>query len=162
MGAATNAPRAADAPRVGAPQPRGVRDDAVTADAGTLEVTLDLSEELLQLMPPPPAGGWSVRMPPTPPATEWLRRWEYPPVRRAQRLSYMSAALVPSIDRQRLLQASSVRERLQIAIVALSEARRRLVAVTALEAMRRGDGRGDGRGDDADDGHEPGGLTFGI
>ena len=44
---------------------------------------LALSDELLQLMPPAPADGWTVQMPSTPPATEWLRRWEYPPVRRA-------------------------------------------------------------------------------
>jgi len=89
-------------------------------------------------------------MPPTPPATEWLRRWEYPPVRRAQRLSYMIAAGLPTIDRARLLHASSVRERLQISIVALSETRRRLAARAALEPV-------------VDDAPPPDGLdAFGI
>ena len=102
---------------------------------------LALSDELLQLMPPAPADGWTVQMPSTPPATEWLRRWEYPPVRRAQRLSFMMATLLPALDRQRLLQASSVRERLQLSIVHLCEVRRRLVARAALEGpAAEGDG----------------------
>jgi len=125
---------------------------ARAADDGALPAVpeLQLSDQLLQLMPPPPPGGWSVRMPPTPPATEWLRRWEYPPVRRAQRLSYMIAACLPTIDRARLLHASSVRERLQISIVALSETRRRLAARAALEPV-------------VDDAPPPDGLdAFGI
>ena len=42
-----------------------------------------LPEPLLVLLPPAPHSGWSVAMPETM-ASEWLRRWEYPPVRRAQ------------------------------------------------------------------------------
>lgn len=71
-------------------------------------------------------------MPPPPPASEWLRRWDYPPVRRAQRLSFQMASLLPKLDRQKLLQASSVRERLQICVIHLSHHRRRLAAVAAL------------------------------
>jgi hypothetical protein len=128
---------------------QAVNSDGAAHGRGADATALSLSDELLQLMPPPPPGGWSVAMPPTPPATEWLRRWEYPPVRRAQRLSYMIATQLPTIDRQRLLQASSVRERLQLSIVALSEMRRRLAAISAIEV-------------NGADGDEPGGLAYGI
>ena len=102
---------------------------------------LALSDELLQLMPPAPADGWTVQMPSTPPATEWLRRWEYPPVRRAQRLSFMMATLLPALDRQRLLQASSVRERLQLSIVHL-RGRKREVERGEREDIKRTQERG--------------------
>eukprot|EP00965_Chrysotila_dentata_P192703 6175326-Pleurochrysis_carterae.AAC.3 len=71
-------------------------------------------------------------MPQPPPAAQWLQRWEYPPVRRAQRLSYVVSALLPTLDRQRLLAAASVRERLQLCVVHLSRRRARLAAVRAV------------------------------
>ena len=63
-----------------------------------------------------------------------LGRRPHPPVRRAQRLSYLMATMLPELDRQRLLQASSVRERLQTGIFYLCETRMRLAARLALEA----------------------------
>ena len=74
------------------------------------------------------------RMPPPPAATEWLHRFDYPPVRRAQRLSYLMAAMLPELDRQALLARSSVRERLKLGIFHLCETRMRLRARIALEA----------------------------
>jgi len=88
--------------------------------------------ELLLLLPPAPGGGWQVRMPSTPSGVEWLRRWEYPPVRRAVRLSYAMAAFMPGLDRKQLLRASSARERLQMGILHLSNKRRRLAAIAAI------------------------------
>ena len=53
-----------------------------------------LPEPLLLLLPPPPKGGWSVPMPLST-ESEWLRRWDYPPVRRAQRLSFLMESQAP-------------------------------------------------------------------
>ena len=90
-------------------------------------------------------------MPEAPSAAEWLQRWGYPPVRRAQRLSYVLGATLPallqmpstaasvplpslpaSLDRQALLQATSVRERLQRSVVFLCHYRQRLAALVVL------------------------------
>ena len=103
---------------------------AVTAD----ERPVSIPEALLLLLPPPPASGWPQGMPPPPAATEWLQRFDYPPVRRAQRLSYLMAAMLPELDRQALLAHSSVRERLKVGIFHLCETRMRLRARIALEA----------------------------
>lgn len=105
-----------------------------------------LPEPLLVLLPPAPHSGWSVAMPETM-ASEWLRRWEYPPVRRAQRLSFLMAIMLPNLDRQRLLEASSVRERLQLGVVYLGEMRRRLVATRLIQTVP---------------GLEGGGSAFGV
>ena len=99
---------------------------------------VSIPESLLLLLPPVPLYGWPRAMPPPPPATEWLRRWGYPPVRRAQRLSYLMAAMVPELDRQKLLRQSSVRERLKMGIFYLCETRMRLRARLALEASMGG------------------------
>ena len=103
---------------------------AVTAD----ERPVSIPEALLLLLPPPPASGWPQGMPNPPAATEWLQRFDYPPVRRAQRLSYLMAAMLPELDRQALLARSSVRERLKVGIFHLCETRMRLRARIALEA----------------------------
>mmetsp|Transcript_465 Transcript_465/g.1516 ORF Transcript_465/g.1516 Transcript_465/m.1516 type:complete len:251 (+) Transcript_465:386-1138(+) len=92
----------------------------------------DLPEALLALVPPAPREGWSVPMPQSD-SSEWLRRWDYPPVRRAQRLSFLMAMMLPQFDRQRLLEAASVRERLQLGVIYLGELRRRLVATRLLQ-----------------------------
>lgn len=161
-----------------------------------------LPEPLLALIPPPPHHGWPAGMPAVPATAEWLHRWGYPPVRRAQRLSFLIAAGLPALlgitdgstspaagsaltpptsvdpasasftsadrrqstpaatssavtpsrslafdpqaleskafDRQKLLQASSVRERLQIAVIYLGHRRRRLVAMATLDAVING------------------------
>ena len=76
-----------------------------------------LPEPLLLLVPPAPKAGWSVPVPQST-SSEWLRRWDYPPVRRAQRLSFLMAMMLPQLDRQRLLEAASVRERLQLGCAA--------------------------------------------
>ena len=103
---------------------------AVTAD----ERPVSIPEALLLLLPPPPTSGWPQGMPPPPAATEWLQRFDYPPVRRAQRLSYLMAAMLPELDRQALLARSSVRERLKVGIFHLCETRMQLRARIALEA----------------------------
>ena len=112
--------------RSGTPSPA----PAVTTD----ERPVSIPEALLLLLPPPPASGWPKGMPPPPAATEWLQRFDYPPVRRAQRLSYLMAAMLPELDRQALLARSSVRERLKVGIFHLCETRMRLRARIALEA----------------------------
>jgi hypothetical protein len=112
--------------RGGAPAPAS----AVATD----ERPVSIPEALLLLLPPPPASGWPQGMPPPPAATEWLHRFDYPPVRRAQRLSYLMAAMLPALDRQALLARSSVRERLKLGIFHLCETRMRLRARIALEA----------------------------
>ena len=112
--------------RSGTPSPA----PAVTAD----ERPVSIPEALLLLLPPPPASGWPQGMPNPPAATEWLQRFDYPPVRRAQRLSYLMAAMLPELDRQALLARSSVRERLKVGIFHLCETRMRLRARIALEA----------------------------
>jgi len=128
-------------------------------DGSCVEPGLGLPEQLLLLMPPPPRYGWPTGMPDAPSAAQWLQRWGYPPVRRAQRLSYLvgaalpsllaSAALPPSVplpsvpaslDRQALLQATSVRERLQKAVVFLCHRRQSLAALAALRAASDLDG----------------------
>ena len=112
----------------------------VVATGGEEEEPLPLPEAFMLLQPPAPAYGWPAGMPAPPAATEWLRRWGYPPVRRAQRLSYLMAALVPELDRQALLGKGSVRERLTHAIFHLCERRTRLSARLALEASGVGGG----------------------
>ena len=56
-----------------------------------------LPEAMLAMLPPPPAGGWPAEiakfLPETPPMES------YPPLRRAQRISYATAALLPELDR---------------------------------------------------------------
>lgn len=113
------------------------------------EDELHLPEQLLALLPPAPQGGWPEGMPDAPSSAEWLRRWGYPPVRRAQRLSFLIAAGLPSLlgtcmpsmpappsalDRQALLQKTSVRERLQAAVVYLCHCRQRLAAMATIHA----------------------------
>ena len=107
-----------------------------------------LPSELLMLLPPAPSHGWPEGMPEAPSAAEWLQRWGYPPLRRAQRLSFLLGAALPSLlaasaslpvpklpktlERQALLQTMSVRERLQRAVVYLCHHRQRLAALVAL------------------------------
>lgn len=107
--------------------------------------TVMLPEQLLALIPPPPAHGWPAGMPEPPASAEWLRRWGYPPVRRAQRLSFLIAAGLPavlgeiadptSLGRQALLQKSSVRERLQATIMYLAHYRQKLAAMISLSEL---------------------------
>ena len=117
-----------------------------------------LPEQMLLLLPPAPRQGWPAGMPEAPSAAEWLQRGGYPPVRRAQRLSYLLGATLPSLltmpssespmplpslpaslDRQALLQATSVRERLQRCVVFLCHYRQRLAALVALAHANGGD-----------------------
>ena len=73
--------------------------------------------EMLPLLPPPPESGWPADMPEPPSSAEWLSRFGYPPLRRAQRVSYLMAALLPELasvsalpaklDRRALLPAGS-------------------------------------------------------
>lgn len=122
----------------------------LTATGAHTEEHIALPPQLLQLIPPAPRHGWPSAMPDAPDAAEWLQRWGYPPVRRAQRLSFLVGAILPSLlhtagseqlplpkppptlERQALLQATSVRERLQRAVVFLCHRRQRLAALAAL------------------------------
>lgn len=98
--------------------------------------------EMLPLLPPPPAQGWPSGMPPVPASAEWLSRFGYPPLRRAQRLSYLMAALLPELatvsmlpsklERRSLLRMASVRERLQAGVVFLNHQRLKLAALVAM------------------------------
>ena len=56
-----------------------------------------LPEPLLLLLPPPPKGGWSVPMPLST-ESEWLRRWDYPPVPGAAAL-LLDGDRPPELDR---------------------------------------------------------------
>lgn len=159
-------------------------DDGVAAAQHIAQPSVTLPEQLLALIPPPPRQGWPVGMPEPPSSAEWLRRWGYPPVRRAQRLSFLIAAGLPALlgissataaaassaasphapssreaetdgstaasvsyaaalDRQKLLQAGSVRERLQVTVVYLNQRRQRLAAMATLGATIGRDGSGD-------------------
>ena len=100
-------------------------------------------QELLMLLPPKPAQGWPCTMPAAPAGAEWLRRWGYPSLRRAQRLSFVLPTLVADLDRQALLQVSSTRERLQKCVLHLSGMRRRLAALAALAGPARARGHSD-------------------
>ncbi len=141
----------ADGAVVSAPPPLVLGPRA--ADGAVVSDSVALPEQLLLLMPPPPRQGWPTGMPSPPSAAQWLQRWGYPPVRRAQRLSYLVGAALPtllassalpsglplpappaSLDRQALLQATSVRERLQKAVVFLCHTRQSLAALAALRA----------------------------
>ena len=57
----------------------------------------ELPGELLLLLPPPPRQGWPAGMPEAPYAAQWLQRWGYPQVRRAQRLSYVVGVALPTL-----------------------------------------------------------------
>ena len=104
---------------------------------------VSLPEQLLALLPPPPRQGWPACMPDAPSSAEWLRRWGYPSLRRAQRLSFVLPTLVADLDRQALLQVSSTRERLQKCVLHLSGMRRRLAALAALAGPARARGHSD-------------------
>jgi len=102
--------------------------------------------ELLPLVPPPPAHGWPLGMPASPSSAVWLSRFGYPPLRRAQRLSFLMAALLPQLatvtllppklERPALLRMASVRERLQAGVVFLGHQRLKLAALVALNELR--------------------------
>jgi len=98
-------------------------------DAPAAEV--DLPEALRMLLPPSPDGGWPAGAPTAPLPASWLAR--YPPHRRALRLSYVVAAVLPDIDKERLLECSSTTERLEEALYQLRETSGRLAALAALK-----------------------------
>jgi hypothetical protein len=119
----------------------GPADEASTAYQALWMAAPQL-DEMLPLVPPPPAHGWPQGMPPVPASAEWLSRFGYPPLRRAQRLSYLMAALLPELatvsmlpsklDRRSLLRMASVRERLQAGVVFLNHQRLKLAALVAI------------------------------
>ena len=93
-------------------------------------------EELRVLMPPAPPDGWPAGAPAPPQraATEELPSG-YPPLRRAQRLSFLVAALLPELDRQQLLACGGVAERLEDVLLHLRATRERLAALAALREL---------------------------
>jgi hypothetical protein len=119
----------------------GRSDDTSTAYQA-LQTAAPQLDEMLPLLPPPPAHGWPSSMPPVPASAEWLSRFGYPPLRRAQRLSYLMAALLPELatvsmlpsklERRSLLRMASVRERLQAGVVFLGHQRLKLAALVAM------------------------------
>ena len=101
------------------------------------EAEVDLPEPLRMLLPPPPQGGWPAGAPTAPLPVAWLAR--YPPLRRAQRLSFQVAVLLPDLDQQKLLQCSSTAGRLEDALYLLREMSGRLAALAALKATGSGE-----------------------
>ena len=104
-----------------------------TAAPPLADSEVPLPEALRMLLPPPPDAGWPDGAPIAPSPAEWLGR--YPPQRRAQRLSYLLAALLPDLDRQKLLQCSSTASRLDDALLHLRETSGRLAALAALKGL---------------------------
>lgn len=101
------------------------------------EAEVDLPEPIRMLLPPPPQGGWPAGAPTAPLPVAWLAR--YPPLRRAQRLSFQVAVLLPDLDQQKLLQCSSTAGRLEDALYHLREMSGRLAALAALKAAGSGE-----------------------
>ena len=56
-----------------------------------------------------------------------------PPLRRAQRLSFLIPALLPQLHRQEALEARGTADRLQMEVDHLKECRQRLAALVALQ-----------------------------
>ena len=96
-----------------------------------------LPAALRMLLPPEPPEGWPLGVPKGPPkGAEWLRD-AYPPLRRAQRLSFLVPALMPELERQALLACGGVTERLEEELMQLSTARERLAALVALRGLQQ-------------------------
>ena len=91
-------------------------------------------EPMRLLMPPAPEGGWPAGTPRMPAAGEALAA-AYPPSRRAQRLSFLVAALLPELDRQTLLQAPPTSARLKMELLHVKDSQARLAALAALRGL---------------------------
>lgn len=112
---------------------------------GDQQVPVSIPSQILELLPPPPSGGW-------PGEGNWSssRRVlsSYPSSRRAQRLSFCVASLLPSLDRQRLLEAASIISRLQIEMDHLEAIRGKLQLIVALRSSQLSiEGIGEGEDD---------------
>ena len=103
------------------------------SDVGDQPVPVALPSEILELLPPPPSGGW-----PGDGAWSSSRRVlaKYPAARRAQRLSFCIAALLPSLERQPLLEARSTVTRLQLELEMLREMLQKLRILVALRSSQ--------------------------
>eukprot|EP00965_Chrysotila_dentata_P170754 5636892-Pleurochrysis_carterae.AAC.5 len=111
---------------------------------GVQELEVVLPEQLLLLLAstPTPQGGWPAGAPlALPVPTAWLV--EYPVRRRAQRLSFLMSSLLPDLDKQALLQATSTAERMELVTEFLVEQKGRLAALVALSALDGNDEPGD-------------------
>ena len=97
------------------------------------EEPVALPTELLALRPPPPLEGWPAGAPTAPLPSAWLAH--YPAKRRALRLSYVAAALLPECDQQALLMCESTAERLDELLLQLRPMRERLAALVALRRL---------------------------
>ena len=111
------------------PNEAAEEEDAATAAKATAAA---LPLQILLLQPPAPQEGWPMGMPAAPPEMAFGR---YPPVRRAQRLSYLIASLLPDLDRQRLLTCGTASERLGSILTHLTATRSRLAAVASLRKL---------------------------
>ena len=80
---------------------------------------------------PPPDGGRPPATPLAPLPAAWLA--SMPPLRRAQRLSFLIPALLPQLHRQEALEARGTADRLQMEVDHLRECRQRLAALVALQ-----------------------------
>ena len=105
---------------------RALRQPGAASDA-----EVELPEPLLMLRPPPPDGGWPPATPLAPLPAAWLA--SMPPLRRAQRLSFLIPALLPQLHRQEALEARGTADRLQMEVDHLKECRQRLAALVALQ-----------------------------
>ena len=105
---------------------RALRQPGAASDA-----EVELPEPLLMMRPPPPDGGWPPATPLAPLPAAWLA--SMPPLRRAQRLSFLIPALLPQLHRQEALEARGTADRLQMEVDHLRECRQRLAALVALQ-----------------------------
>ena len=116
--------------RTAAPPPTEIK---ATEKPAAAEKAVALPDELRVLLPPPPSEGWPRGAPTADQPAEWLRG--YPPLRRAQRFSFLVAALLPDLDKQALLCCSSTAERLDEELLHLQSTRERLAAIMALKGL---------------------------
>lgn len=112
---------------------QGIDVDVPEPDVAANDEPVPLPEQLRLLLPPAPANGWPPGAPTAPQSLSWLAC--YPTQRRAQRLSFLLAALLPDLDKQQLLAFESTAERLEEELRHLSEVRSRLAAVAALKGL---------------------------
>ncbi|KAJ1631592.1 hypothetical protein T492DRAFT_994360, partial [Pavlovales sp. CCMP2436] len=104
--------------------------------------SLLIPDEVLQLQPPPPPGGWAHQycMQQSPEAVSVLTAnfdEAYPLLRRAQRLSFVASSLMPGAPQQQILALDSVAERLRYLLSVFERhemALRSLVALQEIEA----------------------------
>lgn len=109
-----------------------------------------LPEEVLHLQPPPPPGGWKHQycMQQGAPHYDWGVDAAYPLIRRAQRLSFVAASLMPGSPQQQILSIDGIAKRL-VYLQGLFE--RHEMALRSLVALQEIDASGRGGADSGED-----------